>query len=423
MRRATARRVKALLLAGGLGTRLRPLTDSIPKCLVPIDGRPLLDYWIDSLSQAGVREARINTHALAEQVRDHIERVHRSDTIHLTESYEPELLGSAGTVAANADLADDADEVLIVYADNLSTVDLRALLAFHRAHDDPLTMLLFRAPNPGSCGIAELDDAGRIVAFVEKPEEPKSDLANAGIYVLDAAAYREVAALKVFDLGFDVLPRFAGRMRGWLWTGYHQDIGTLNALERARAEFPGPRQPAVFLDRDGTLIEHVPYLADPAIVRLLPGVGPALHRLRGAGFACVVISNQSAIGRGLATHEQVGLVHGELRRQLAEYGTGLDAIYYCPVAPCGDDRTAVEHPDRKPAPGMLHRAANELHLDLEASWMVGDLISDVLAGRNAGCRALLVQTGQGRAEAEAHPDVPACADLSDAVDLILEQRR
>ena len=163
-----------------------------------------------------------------------IEQINAEGRLHLVESYEPTLLGSAGTIAANADLADGADEVVIIYADNLSDIDLRPLLAFHRQHGDPLTMVLFRAPNPRACGIAELDDEGRIVSFVEKPSEPKSDLANAGLYVLSTAAYREIAAMKAFDLGFDVLPRFVGRMRGWVWGGYHLDIGTHAALERAR---------------------------------------------------------------------------------------------------------------------------------------------------------------------------------------------
>ena len=227
-------RVKALLLAGGLGTRLRPLTDTVPKCLVPVLDRPLLDFWVDRLAEAGIDEARINTHALAEQVRDFIAGVNSKGSVHLVESHEPVLLGSAGTVAANADLADLADQVVIIYADNLSDIDLRPLLDFHRSHNDPFTMVLFRAPNPRACGIAQLDAVGRIVSFIEKPDQPATDLANAGLYVIDASAYREIAALGAFDLGFEVLPRFVGRMRGWVWGGYYLDIGTHNALERAR---------------------------------------------------------------------------------------------------------------------------------------------------------------------------------------------
>ena len=248
------------------------------------------------------------------------------------------------------------------------------MLAFHRAHDDPFTMLLFRAPNPRACGIAELDDDGRVVSFVEKPEQPKSDLANAGVYVVDADAYREIAAMRAFDLGFEVLPRFVGRMRGWVWEGYHLDIGTHEALERGPTRRPGlPRRrrpvgrtrPAVFLDRDGTLIEHVHYLSDPAQVRLLPGAGrgPQAAPRRGVRPACCdqPVGDRPGDAHRGAAHD---LIHDEMNRQLAEAGTAVDAIYYCPEAPAGDDRTVVEHGDRKPGPGMLLRAADELGLDL-----------------------------------------------------------
>ena len=399
------RSATALLLAAGLGTRLRPLTDTMPKCLVPIAGRPLLDYWIDRLVEAGIHTARINTHALAGQVESYVSGINSRGQVRLTEAYEPTLLGSAGTVTANADLADDADLIVIIYADNLSDMSLSSLLAFHRSHNDPFTMVLFHAPNPRACGIAELDTAGKVISFIEKPEQPVSDLANAGVYVVDAAAFREIAEMGAFDLGFEVIPRFVGRMRGWIWGGYHLDIGTHEALERAQQDAPKVFQarhstesvnhrPAVFLDRDGTLIEHVHYLSNPAEVRLLPGAAEALAQLRRAGFLCVLITNQSAIGRGMITENRLHEIHAEMNRQLAEQGTALDGIYYCPDVPSGDDRTVVENSNRKPGPGMLLQAASDLKVDLAGSWMVGDLISDVLAGLNAGCRSILVSSGQ-----------------------------
>jgi D-glycero-D-manno-heptose 1,7-bisphosphate phosphatase len=312
-------------------------------------------------------------------------------------------------VTANAYLADHADDILIIYADNLSDIDLRPLIAFHRNHGDPITMVLFRAPNPRACGIAEVDAEGRIISFIEKPELPKGDLANAGLYVIKAAAYREIARMGAFDLGFDVLPRFVGRMRGWVWGGFHLDIGTHEALERgcrevgsifptASAVSPAALQPAVFLDRDGTLIEHVHYLTDPKRVRLIPGAADALRRFRRAGFARVLVTNQSAIARGMLTDEGLHEIHVEMNRQLAAVGASLDAIYYCADAPLGDDRTTEENSDRKPGPGMLLRAAADMKLDLKASWMLGDLISDVLAGENAGCRSILLESGQTTTE-------------------------
>lgn len=230
------RQSKALLLAGGLGTRLRPLTDTTPKCLVPVAGKPMLDYWVDALETAGITQALLNTHHLPDPVRDYINAVNAARNVTLTEAFEPELLGSAGTVTANRAWADDANEIVVIYADNLSDIDLSAFIAFHRAHSDPMSMALFRTPYPEKCGIATLDTDTRITDFTEKPEHPESDLANAGLYVLDAAAWREIADMKAFDFGFDVIPSFVGRMRGYRHTGYHRDIGTHESLAQAEAD-------------------------------------------------------------------------------------------------------------------------------------------------------------------------------------------
>ncbi len=182
-------------------------------------------------------------------------------------------------------------------------------------------------------------------------------------------------------------------------------------------------RPAVFLDRDGTLIREVGYLTDPAAVALLPGAARALRRLRERGYACVLVTNQSAIGRGLLDDAGLAAVHLELRRQLDAGGTELDGIYSCPHAPAQDDPGIVEHPDRKPGPGMLLRAARDHDLDLRRSYMVGDQLRDLLAGRNAGCRAVvLVRSGQGERFAGRGDCYDHCADdLEAASEWILGQ--
>ena len=225
---------KALLLAGGLGTRLRPLTDTTPKCLVEVGGRPLLDYWFDALGAAGVHDVLINTHHLPGPV-DRFLALKNQQGFRATAVFEPTLLGSAGTVAAHPGWAADTEDILIIYADNFSDLNVTALLQAHREHGQAMTMLLFRAPEPKACGIAVLDATGLVTAFEEKPAAPKSDLANAGVYAVTASAWREIAAMQAFDIGFDVLPKFVGRMHGHLHVGYHRDIGTLAALEAARA--------------------------------------------------------------------------------------------------------------------------------------------------------------------------------------------
>ena len=177
-------------------------------------------------------------------------------------------------------------------------------------------------------------------------------------------------------------------------------------------------RPAVFLDRDGTLIEDREYLSDPAGVRLLPGVPEGLRRLREAGFALVVVTNQSGIGRGRMTEADYLRVAAEVDRQLAEHGVALDAVYYCPASPAANSND--EHPDRKPAPGMFLRAARDLDLDLAHSYSVGDSLRDLIAGRSAGCRAgFLVLTGKRLPESERNREWHIASDFYAAVEAIL----
>jgi len=184
-------------------------------------------------------------------------------------------------------------------------------------------------------------------------------------------------------------------------------------------------RPAVFLDRDGTIIEHVHHLTDPADVRLIPGASKAIRLLRSAGYACVVVTNQSVIGRGMLTVDGLERVHDEMHRQLAKNGAELDGIYYCPVVPAARDRTVVEHPERKPGPGMLLRAAQDLGLDLSRSWMIGDMLSDVYAGRNAGCKGAVLVTTRRCPERQTEGSITdsVAKDLLAAAELILGQNR
>lgn len=182
--------------------------------------------------------------------------------------------------------------------------------------------------------------------------------------------------------------------------------------------------PAVFLDRDGTVIELVHHLTDPADVRLIKGAGRAIARLQAAGWPVVIVTNQSVIGRGKLTLAGLEQVHGEMRRQLAEHDADVDGIYACPLAPKVKDPTIIEDPMRKPGPGMLQQAKREMGLDLNASWMVGDTVSDMLAGRNAGSRTFLVRTGYGAAYDHDRGAIDREApDLAGAVDVILNEDR
>lgn len=169
----------------------------------------------------------------------------------------------------------------------------------------------------------------------------------------------------------------------------------------------------VFLDRDHTIIEDPGYMTEPSAVKLLPGVDVALRSLATAGFKLVVVTNQSAIARGMLTEAGLERIHVEMRRQLAQRGVQLDGIYYCPYHPEATvEAYAGESEDRKPQPGMLLRAGRELDIDLGESWMVGDSPRDVEAGQRAGCRTIRIRlkSEEGAEEAAAHRGVEAHED-------------
>lgn len=182
-------------------------------------------------------------------------------------------------------------------------------------------------------------------------------------------------------------------------------------------------RPAVFLDRDGTLIEAVHYLNQPDQVQLIAGAAATLRQLEKAGYLRILVTNQAAIGKGLLTVEVLQEIQAELDRQLSVEDASLDAWYYCPEVRHTDDREAIEHPDRKPGPGMLLRAASELGISLEKSWMVGDMVSDTLAGRNARCKAtILVQTGLSDEDSSSHASVDYISQsIADIGNLIMQK--
>ncbi len=180
-------------------------------------------------------------------------------------------------------------------------------------------------------------------------------------------------------------------------------------------------QPAVFLDRDNTLIEDPGYISDPEQVRLFEDCGPALARLHRGGYQLVVVTNQSGIARGMFTESRLVEIHDRLQEMLRSHGTRLDAIYYCPYLE-GPDAVVKEYRRtselRKPRPGLLLKAAQELNIDLASSWMIGDTERDIHAGRLAGCKTILLQrNGSAESATKCHPDhvVPSLAKAADVV--------
>lgn len=229
--------MRAFVLAAGLGTRLWPLTCRMPKCLLPVGGRPLLVHWLDLLAANGVDCVLVNTHHLHEQVAEFIAGLRLP--IRVTHRYEPTLLGSGGTLRANREFLAEAEEFFVVYADTLTNADLTALLHAHRRMGHVATLGLFRAPVLRDCGVVTLDSEGTVVNFEEKPVRPASDLAFAGVMVGSPPFVEAIPSPIPCDLGKDVFPRLLGHLGGWELNAYVRDIGTPESYAQAQAEMCG----------------------------------------------------------------------------------------------------------------------------------------------------------------------------------------
>jgi mannose-1-phosphate guanylyltransferase len=238
--------LKAFLLAAGNGTRLRPLTDSVPKCLLPIRGVPILGIWLALCRRAGITEVLLNTHAHAQAVHNYVAEHRNGLQIKIFD--EPELLGSGGTLAENRDWIASETCFWVLYADVLTNVDMRAMLRFHRWHNLAATIGLYRVPDPGRCGIVTVDrETRRVIEFVEKPTYPPSNLAFTGVLISTPELLEAIPDERPIDLAGGVLPRVVGRVAGYECDAYTLDIGTPANYEHAQATWPGlPREGECF---------------------------------------------------------------------------------------------------------------------------------------------------------------------------------
>jgi mannose-1-phosphate guanylyltransferase len=228
--------MKAFILAAGNGTRLRPLTNCVPKCLLPIQGVPLLEIWLNNCKAAGITDVLVNAHAHAEAVKEFAATQKSEVKVNVVE--EPQLLGSAGTLAENrAFVAGEA--FFVLYGDVLTNIDLRRMLAFHRQKNLAATLGIYQVPDPTRCGVVTVDENDVIHGFVEKPTRPMSNWAFSGVMIAGQEIFDVLPVRRPTDIGFDVLPKLAGKMAGYKVAEYLLDIGTLANYETAQRSWPG----------------------------------------------------------------------------------------------------------------------------------------------------------------------------------------
>lgn len=229
--------MKALLLAAGLGTRLRPITNNIPKCLVPINNKPLIQYWFENLTKVGITEILVNTHYFSNKVTTFINNSKYKNQV--TVVYEKELLNTGGTVLKNKEFLNN-ESFLLIHADNLCFCNFNEFIKAHnnRPKSCEITMMLFESDNPSSCGIVELNKENIVKKFHEKVKSPPSNLANGAVYICEPSIIDFLISLnkKEIDFSLDVIPNFLGKINTFINHTYHRDIGTPESLQQAQID-------------------------------------------------------------------------------------------------------------------------------------------------------------------------------------------
>ncbi len=233
--------MKAILLTAGFGTRLRPLTYFVPKCLLPVNGRPLIEYWLNTLVEVGIKSILMNLHYLSDIMKDWVRESAFVNTIKI--SYEDMLLGTGGTLLRNRDFAVD-DPVMLIHADNLCLSNFELFIKAHakRPPGTEITMMTFTSFSPESCGIVEIDNKGVVRAFHEKVSNPPGNLANAAVYIVEPQIINFLQELNkpFIDFSTEVLPYYIDRIYTFHNDIYHRDIGTLESYMAAQIEYPKP---------------------------------------------------------------------------------------------------------------------------------------------------------------------------------------
>jgi len=378
--------MRALLLSAGEGTRLRPITNNIPKCLVPINGKPLLEYWLENLTQAGINEFLINTHYLADQVKEFVKTSKYKDNITLV--YEKELLNTGGTVLANKEFFKN-EPFMLVHADNLSFCDFNTFINTHnnRPKECEITMMLFKSDDPSSCGIVEIDENNIVQKFYEKVPNPPSNLANGAVYICEPSIinFMEQLDKKDIDFSLDIIPAYLGKINIFLNNIYHRDIGNPISYGLAQVEMNTHiKTPikAVFLDRDGVINEDYGYVYKQKDFKFKKNIFALLKYYQQQGYKLFIVTNQSGIARGYYSVDDFIKLMDWVKTKFLEQNITITDIAFCP-----------HHPDinkecncRKPKPGMILDLASKYNIDLKSSILIGDNQSDILAAKNANIK-------------------------------------
>ena len=402
----------AVIMAGGKGSRLLSITnDEIPKPMVPVDGKPLLEYQVEKLKSYGVKKIIMIVGHLGEKISVHFQDG-RAFGVDIDYIFEKEPLGTAGAFYYLKDKI-DAKDFLLIFGDVFFDLDFDRMEDFHFKNSALTTLLAHPNGHPYDSDLIQMDDTGRVIGFDSKHNVRDywyDNMVNAGMYILNRDLLDLVKEPVKIDFEKDILAnqvKLGANIYAYHSPEYVKDVGTVDRINATVEELRSGliaaknlknKQRAIFLDRDGTMNVSKGFISKAEDLELIPGTLEAVKAINKSGALAIVITNQPVIARGECSFEELHNIHNKLKTLLGEKGAFVDDIFYCPHHT--DKGFEGEVPElkfdcecRKPKTGMVMNAVEKYNIDLSQSYMVGDSTMDLETARNAGVKSVLVNTG------------------------------
>lgn len=418
--------MKVVIMAGGKGTRISSVASDIPKPMIEIQGKPVLEREIECLRTQGFTDIIITVSHLGNIIMDYFKD--GSDFgVNIEYFFEKEPLGNAGALYQIKDKL--TEDFLLLNADAIFDVDFNRFVEYHKEKGGLVTLFTHPNSHPYDSGLIIADESGSVLKWLAKEDERPEyyrNRVNAGLHVISPKILEAEINTPKIDLDRQLLKPLAGSGQMFVYDSpeYVKDMGTPERYQSVCADYAAGRvqgknlknkQKAIFLDRDGVINKYVGFLTDIKDFELIDGVTDAIKKINDNGYLAIVVTNQPVIARGEVTFAELNQIHNKMETLLGLDGAYVDAIYYCPHHPHKGYEGEVtelkfECECRKPKPGMLLHAAKDFNIDLSKSVMIGDGENDMIAGKNAGCSTILI------GESEEYK----CADnLLNAVNMIL----
>ena len=421
--------MKVVIMAGGKGTRIAQVNATVPKPMIPIEGKPILEYQIETLKKQGYTDIILIVGHMGNVIQKYFGDG-SAFGVQISYIVEEQPLGTAGALYFLKD--EIQNDFLLLNGDIIFDVDIQKFLEYHCNQRTAATILTHPNSHPYDSGIIIADDKNRVTNWLHKEDERLwyKNRVNAGLHMFSPRIFESFHEAKKCDLDRDVLKPLIkeGELSVYDSPEYIKDMGTPDryyaVIEdiksgKVSAKNLKNKQKAIFLDRDGTINKYVGFLTDINEFELLDGVTEAIKMINESGYLAIV-TNQPVIARGEVSVEELQEIHNKMETLLGQAGAYIDDIFYCPHHPHkgyeGErPEYKIECECRKPKPGMLFAAAEKYNIDLSESWMIGDGENDIEAGKNAGCKVCAV----GDVEIN---NVPRYNSLLECIKAVFEQR-